>query len=69
MIVGEQKTLEEIMELLGDARKVLEVGCGTCTTACFAGGEKQVGILASALRMKSQIILPVPGRGLEKEGS
>ncbi|HIQ00953.1 MAG TPA: hypothetical protein EYH30_02295 [Anaerolineales bacterium] len=55
MIVGEQKPLEEIMGLLGDARKVLIVGCGTCVTVCFAGGEKEVGILASALRMKSKL--------------
>jgi ferredoxin len=55
MIVGEQKPLDEIVALLGDARKVLVVGCGTCVTVCFAGGEKQVGILSSVLRMKSRV--------------
>jgi ferredoxin len=55
MIVGEQKPLEEIKDLLGDARKVLIVGCGTCVTVCLAGGEKEVGILASALRMSSKL--------------
>jgi len=48
MIVGEQKPLAEIMGSLGGARQVLAVGCGTCVTVCFAGGEKEVGILASA---------------------
>ncbi len=55
MIVGEQKPLDEIMEELGDARKVLIVGCGTCVTVSFAGGEKEVGILASEVRMKSKL--------------
>ena len=55
MIVGEQKPLEEIVGLLGDARKVLVVGCGTCVTVCFAGGERQVRILGSTLRMKSRL--------------
>lgn len=55
MIVAEQKPLEEVMALLGKAQKVLVVGCGTCVTVCFAGGEKEVGILASALRMKSKL--------------
>ena len=51
MIVAEQKSLEEIKKLLAPYEKVLIVGCGTCVTVCFAGGEKEVSILASALRM------------------
>jgi len=61
MIIGEQKSLEEIFELLGGAKKVLIAGCGTCVTVCLAGGEKEVGILASAMRMKAKI----DGRPLE----
>jgi ferredoxin len=55
MIVGEQKPITEIRDMLGDAKKVLLVGCGTCVTVCFAGGEKEVGILGSALRMMSKL--------------
>ncbi|MBS3976597.1 MAG: methylenetetrahydrofolate reductase C-terminal domain-containing protein [Syntrophomonadaceae bacterium] len=55
MIVAEPKALSEIAELLADAKKVLLVGCGGCVTVCLAGGEKETGILASALRMKRQI--------------
>jgi ferredoxin len=55
MITGEQKTLDEIMQMLGEAKKVLIEGCGTCVTVCFAGGEKEVGVLASSIRMKSKL--------------
>ncbi len=55
MIVGEQKSLEEIRELIAGHKKVLVLGCGTCVTVCFAGGEKEVGILASALRMAERL--------------
>lgn len=55
MIIAEQKPLEEIKQLVGDAKKVLVVGCGTCVTVCFAGGEKEAGILGSLLRMATKI--------------
>jgi ferredoxin len=51
MIVAEQKPLEEIKHLVSGCDTVLVLGCGTCVTVCFAGGEKEVGILASSLRM------------------
>jgi ferredoxin len=55
MIVAEQKPLEEIKGLVTDAEKVLVVGCGTCVTVCFAGGEKEAGVLATSLRMSSKL--------------
>jgi ferredoxin len=55
MITGEHKSLEEIQGLLGDAEKVLVVGCGTCVTVCFAGGSREAQILSSSLRMASKI--------------
>ncbi len=55
MIVAEQKPLDEIKTLIADAKNVLVVGCGTCVTVCFAGGEKEAGIVATSLRMTSKL--------------
>jgi ferredoxin len=55
MITGDQKPLEEIKGFLGDSQKVLVVGCGTCVTVCFAGGEKEAQVLASSLRMSTRL--------------
>lgn len=51
MIIAQQKPLEEIKAMLAPYNRILILGCGTCVTVCFAGGEKEVGILASTLRM------------------
>jgi ferredoxin len=55
MIVAEQKPLDEIKQMLAPYEKVLILGCGTCVTVCFAGGEKEVGILAASLRMSARL--------------
>lgn len=51
MIVADKKPIEEIIENLKDFNKILVLGCNECVTVCEAGGKKEVGILASALRM------------------
>ena len=55
MIVAEQKSLDEIKTLIGDAQNVLVMGCGTCVTVCFAGGDREAEILAYSLRMASKL--------------
>jgi ferredoxin len=51
MIVAERKPIEEIMEFIRDCRKILIAGCNECVTVCYAGGKKEVEILASTLSM------------------
>ncbi len=51
MIVADKKPIEEIIEDIKNHDKVLVLGCNECVTVCEAGGKKEVGILASALRM------------------
>lgn len=55
MIIAEQKSLQEIVKQVGEAEKVLVVGCGTCVTVCFAGGDRETQILASSLRMSTRL--------------
>jgi len=51
MIVAERKPLDEIIGFIKDCKKILVVGCNECVTVCYAGGKKEVAILASALKM------------------
>jgi ferredoxin len=51
MIVADKKPIEEIIEEIKEHKKILVLGCNECVTVCEAGGKKEVGVLASALRM------------------
>jgi len=55
MIVAERKTFAQIWDSIKDLSSVLILGCGTCVAVCQAGGEKEVGLLASELRLKSRM--------------
>lgn len=51
MIVAERKPLDEIKSFLESYRRILIIGCGTCATVCLAGGESEVKVVATALRI------------------
>lgn len=51
MIVADRKPIEEIIGEVKDFKNILIAGCNECVTVCEAGGKKEVGVLASALRM------------------
>ena len=55
MIVADQKPIKDIRKMLRGKKKVLAVGCGTCVAVCFAGGKREVGVLASAVRMATEL--------------
>jgi hypothetical protein len=55
MITAERKPLSEIKEMIDPFRKILIAGCGSCVAECASGGEKEVGLLASQLRMDARL--------------
>ncbi len=54
MIVAERKTIPEMVSILAGHKRVLVLGCGTCVSVCLAGGEREVSIISSALRIASK---------------
>ncbi|MBI2832605.1 MAG: methylenetetrahydrofolate reductase C-terminal domain-containing protein [Chloroflexi bacterium] len=55
MIIAERKPFEEVKQEVKDCKKLLILGCGTCVAVCMAGGEKEVGLLATELRMANKL--------------
>jgi len=51
MIVGQQKDFEEIKKMISSYNRLLVLGCQTCVAVSFAGGMREVEILASMIRM------------------
>ena len=49
MIIAQRKPLKEIAEMVKSYKKVLTVGCGGCTSICYAGGQKETYILVDQL--------------------
>jgi len=54
MIVAQRKRIPELLEIINEHKNVLVLGCGTCVTVCLAGGEREVSIISSALRIASK---------------
>jgi ferredoxin len=51
MIVADRKSLEEILAMVADNKKILIVGCKGCVTVCNVGGLKEVEILTASLKI------------------
>ncbi len=70
MIVADRKSLDEIMAMVEDNKKILIVGCKGCVTVCNVGGEKEVEILASTMkiaRKKEGKTIEIDTRVLERQ--
>lgn len=51
MIIADRKPLGELLEMVKDFNKILILGCKGCVTVCNVGGAKEVGVLASILKI------------------
>jgi len=51
MIVADRKPIDELLDMIKDCNKILIIGCKGCVTVCNVGGSKEVGILASTLKI------------------
>jgi ferredoxin len=54
MIVAQRKSISDIHNIIKKHENILVLGCGTCVTVCLAGGEREVSIISSALRIASK---------------
>lgn len=55
MIVAHRKNIQELKAALAPHKKILVLGCGGCVTVCLAGGEREVGMISSALRIAFRV--------------
>ena len=55
MIVAQRKNIPDLLTIVKSHKKLLVLGCDTCVTVCLAGGQREVSIIASALRMSAKL--------------
>ncbi|NTV34874.1 MAG: hypothetical protein HGA50_16490 [Deltaproteobacteria bacterium] len=51
MIIADRKPAGELLEMVKDCNRILILGCKGCVTVCNVGGTKEVGVLASILKI------------------
>jgi len=42
MIISENKDIKETIEMIGESKKLILVGCNQCAAACKSGGETEI---------------------------
>ncbi|MFN3921316.1 MAG: methylenetetrahydrofolate reductase C-terminal domain-containing protein [Caldimicrobium sp.] len=54
MIIAERRPIPEILENISPFERILVLGCRGCVAICSTGGDREVAILAEALRLARQ---------------
>ena len=57
MIITQKKPIEELMAMIGDAKTIALLGCGSCATACATGGEKEIQELTQYLESQGKKVV------------
>lgn len=59
MIISEKKPLEEVLDYIKDAQKVIVTGCSLCATTCKVGGEEEIEEMKNILQENGKEVLGV----------
>lgn len=57
MIITSKKPIEELMAMIGDAKRIGLVGCSSCATACATGGQKEINELTKYLESQGKEVV------------
>lgn len=57
MVITQSKPIEEVLAMVGDAKRIAIVGCGSCATACQTGGQAQVDALSEILSSAGKTVV------------
>lgn len=71
MLIFARKPFEQILEAVKGKNPILVLGCGTCPSVRLAGGEREVAVLASQLKIalgaKLEVLEATPRRQCDPE--
>ena len=51
MIIAERKPMNELLDMISGVKRLLVLGCRGCVAICSAGGDKEVNVIAAALKL------------------
>ena len=68
MIITRRKPIEDVLAMLGNARKLALVGCGSCAASCQTGGEKELAEMKAFLEERGYEVVAtvLPGECCHK---